>query len=182
MERTPRLESERLVLEPLSVDHTDELAPVLGDPALHEFTGGEPPRRTELREQLKRRVMGRSPDGRDGWLNWVLRERASGRVIGTLQATLKPRMIAELAWVIGTEHQGYGFAKEGAGVMADWLHQQGVTTLRAHIHPNHRASAAIARAIGLERTGTLVDGEVRWELAGGSARPAKTGSGPPGSA
>ena len=39
-----RLESERLVLEPLRVEHAEELAPLLDDPRLHEFIGGDPPR------------------------------------------------------------------------------------------------------------------------------------------
>jgi RimJ/RimL family protein N-acetyltransferase len=163
MERTPRLLSERLVLEPLRVAHAEELAPVLGDPALYEFTGGTAPGLAELRERFERQVSGWSADGRDRWLNWVLRERASGRAVGAVQATVKPRMIAEVAWVVGSEHQGHGFAQEAARVVADWLRSVGILRLRAHIHPSHRASEAVARAIGLRATGTLVDGEVRWE-------------------
>jgi hypothetical protein len=34
--------TERLDLEPLLAGHAAELAPVLDDPALHEFTGGVP--------------------------------------------------------------------------------------------------------------------------------------------
>ena len=36
------LAAERLDLEPLGVGHAAEMARVLGDPALHDFTGGEP--------------------------------------------------------------------------------------------------------------------------------------------
>jgi len=34
--------TERLDLEPLAVAHATELAPLLDDPSLHEFTGGAP--------------------------------------------------------------------------------------------------------------------------------------------
>jgi hypothetical protein len=34
--------AERLDLEPLAVAHAAELAPLLDDPSLHEFTGGAP--------------------------------------------------------------------------------------------------------------------------------------------
>jgi RimJ/RimL family protein N-acetyltransferase len=171
MEPTPaltaeRLESRRLLLEPLRVDHAEELAPVLDDPALHRFTGGTPASVEELRIRFQRQTVGRSPDGRAWWLNWVLRERATGRVVGTVQATItasKPGPTAELAWVVGTQHQGNGFAREAAAAVAKWLHEQGVMRLRAHIHPRHHASIAVAEAIGLESTGTLVDGEYRWQ-------------------
>jgi hypothetical protein len=73
-----RLQSDRLVLEPLRVEHADELAPVLDDPALHEFIGGRPATLDELRRRFARQVKGRSPDGRDEWLNWTVRVRVTG--------------------------------------------------------------------------------------------------------
>lgn len=160
------LESERLVLEPLESRHADELVGVLDDPALNRFTGDMPTGSDELRARLERQARGESPDGRDGWLNWVLRERATGRPVGTVQATVPGRTegkVAELAWVIGTGAQGNGFAKEAAATVAEWLRAQGVVRLRAHIHPQHYASMAVARSAGLEATAVIVDGETRWE-------------------
>jgi RimJ/RimL family protein N-acetyltransferase len=163
--RACRLQSKRLLLEPLRVEHADELAPLLDDVALHTFTGGEPAGVEELRARFERPVTGRSPDGRDDWLNWTVRRRAAGDAIGTVQATVKPArpsVIGELAWVIGTSHQGQGFAKEALGLVADWLREQHVRRLCAHIHPGHEASMAVARSIGLLPTDTRVDGEVEW--------------------
>jgi len=160
------LESERLTFEPLTPGHADELFHVLNDSLLHRFTGGEPLSLDELRARVERQCVGESPDGRDGWLNWVVRERASERLVGTVQATLPGRgegRIAELAWVIGTAYQGIGFGKEAATTVAAWLRSQGVVRLRAHIHRDHYASMAVAGAAGLEETPVLVDGEVRWE-------------------
>ena len=165
------LESKRLVLEPLRVEHAHELAPVLGDPEVHQFTGGTPVTVEELRARFERQVGGRSPDGRACWLNWVVRERGTARVVGTVQATVKTgpaAPTADLAWVIGTSDQGNGFAREAAAVMAEWLRARGVARLRANIHPRHEASIKVARSIGLEPTGTLVDGELRWQSAPGN--------------
>ncbi len=164
------VESDRLILEPLRLEHADELAPVLNDPELHRFIGGDPPTPTELRARFERQLTGHSPDERDRWLNWVVRERATARALGTVQATVRSGRhangpVAELAWVIGTAHQGNGFAKEAAAAMARWLQHQGIHTLRAHIHPDHGASIRVAQAIGLEPTGTIVDGELRWQSA-----------------
>jgi enoyl-CoA hydratase/carnithine racemase/RimJ/RimL family protein N-acetyltransferase len=161
-----RLESGRLVLEPLRVEHADELAPVLGDAALHEFIGGEPPTRDELSRRFERQVRGCSPDGGERWLNWVVRLRSSGAAVGTAQATVRPDAggdSADLAWVIGSEYQGQGLAKEAAGLMAAGLREQGVHGLRARIHPRHTASMAVARSIGLAPTTAIVDGEVQWQ-------------------
>jgi hypothetical protein len=38
----------------------------------------------------------------------------------------------------------------------------GVVWFRAEIHPEHEASAAVARSIGLAPTTEVVDGEVVW--------------------
>jgi enoyl-CoA hydratase/carnithine racemase/RimJ/RimL family protein N-acetyltransferase len=160
-----QLESGRLVLEPLRVEHADELAPVLDDPALHEFIGGRPATHDELRRRFERQVTGRSRDGRDEWLNWTVRLRATGRAVGIAQATIRTDeagQTAGLAWVIASAHQGQGLAKEATGLVAAWLREQGVDRLGANIHPAHHASMAIARSIGLAPTDALVDGEIRW--------------------
>ncbi|KAB1907210.1 GNAT family N-acetyltransferase, partial [Micromonospora sp. AMSO31t] len=43
-----------------------------------------------------------------------------------------------------------------------WLGRQGVRTVIAHIHPDHRASAAVATAAGLAPTDVRHEGEIRW--------------------
>ncbi|RII89234.1 GNAT family N-acetyltransferase, partial [Clavibacter michiganensis] len=45
--------------------------------------------------------------------------------------------------------------------------EDGVGVVRAHIHPDHAASEAVARRLGLAPTDERVDGEVRWELRAG---------------
>lgn len=161
-----RLESERLALEPLRPQHAEELAPVLDDIALHHFVGGRPESARTLRARFERQVIGRSPDGRERWLNWTVRVRSTGEAVGTMQATVggaERQTIAELAWVVGVSHQRQGIAKESAALVASWLRTHGVSVLRAHIHPAHHASMGVARSIGLLATDVITHGEVRWE-------------------
>jgi RimJ/RimL family protein N-acetyltransferase len=161
-----RLESARLILDPLRPEHADELAPVLDDLSLHRFIGGEPLGRDALRTRYERLAVGRSPDGAQRWLNWTVRRRPAGQAVGTVQATVigeQPDAVAEIAWVIGIAHQGQGFAKEAVQAMAAWLCAHDTCRLIAHIHPEHEASQAVARAAGLRPTDTMVDGEVRWQ-------------------
>ncbi|PZT75814.1 MULTISPECIES: GNAT family N-acetyltransferase [unclassified Streptomyces] len=156
---TPRLDA-----LPLRVEYADEMAAVLGDPALHTFTGGAPEAPEALRARYERQTAG-SPDPDELWWNWVLRERGEGRLIGYVQATVRgPR--AEIAWVIGTPWQGRGYAREAARALVTHLRDTGPRTAYAHIHPDHTASAAVAAAAGLHRTGEWEDGEERWEPAG----------------
>lgn len=160
------LRSERLELELLRPEHAAEMAPLLDDPALHTFIGGKPATAEELRDRYERHAVGRSPDRSEAWLNWIVRRRDNGQVVGTVQATASEqqgRLVAEVAWVIGTAQQRHGYGKEAAQLMVGWLQQQGVEVVIAHVHPQHEASMAVARAIGLAPTSVVVDGEVRWQ-------------------
>lgn len=158
------IETDRLWLEPLRVDHATELAAVLDDERLHDFIGGRPATAAELRSRYARLEAGRSPDGTQGWLNWAVRDRRTGVAVGTVQATLwrNGTLTAEIAWVIAASHQGRGYAKEAAAAMVGWLGQHGVLDFVAHIHPDHAASTGVARHLGLRPTDVIEDGEVRW--------------------
>jgi RimJ/RimL family protein N-acetyltransferase len=166
----PPLAGARVELEPLRVEHAEEMAPLLDDPGLHAFIGGRPATLPDLRERYGRQVAGHSRDGSQRWLNWVVRRREDRRAVGTVQATVSQQsaaqeegLVAEVAWVVAAPHQGYGYARDAAGAMVAWLREQGVATVVAHVHPDHRASQGVARAVGLTPTAITVDGEVRWQ-------------------
>jgi RimJ/RimL family protein N-acetyltransferase len=106
-------------------------------------------------------VGGHSPDGGQAWLNWMLRRRDTGELVGTVQATVT-EAAADLAWVVAVPHQRKGHAREAALAVQKLLRDAGVSRFTAHIHPDHIASAGVARALGLAPTGTVVDGEIRW--------------------
>jgi RimJ/RimL family protein N-acetyltransferase len=143
----------RLTLEPLRVEHAAEMVTVLADSRICEFIGGAPPTEEELRAAYARRV------GHPGWFNWVV--RSDGVAVGIVQATVTGP-VAELAWVIAPAHQGRGLATEAARAVQYHLRADGIAEFRAHIHPDHAASAAVARRLGLHPTDVVQDGEVRW--------------------
>ena len=137
---------------------------VLAAPALYVHTGGEPPTQDDLERRYEVQSAGHSPDGTQGWLNWVARSR-TGRAAGYVQATLtgaEHAMRADVAWVVGVEHQGNGLATEAAGAMMAWLAQHGVVDVRAFIAPDNLGSNAVARKLGLVPTDIVVDAEVCW--------------------
>src|SRR6516165_5529589 len=160
---TDQISSARLRLVPLTVADADEMAAVLSGAALYAFTGGAPPGLDELRARYAWQVAGRSPDGREEWRNWVLRRGPGGQAVGYVQATITgEEQCSEIAWVIGLEWQGRGYATEAARELVAWLDSRGVRVIRAHIHPGHAASAAVARRAGLAPTGLMEDGEQLW--------------------
>ncbi|MEV1022255.1 GNAT family N-acetyltransferase [Streptomyces sp. NPDC050264] len=152
--------TERLDLLPLEVAHAEEMAGVLSDPALHTFIGGAPHTPHSLRARYERLTAG-SPDPAVTWLNWVIRLRDESCPTGTVQATVT-ESVTEIAWVVGTPWQGRGIAGEAARGLVDWLGGQRVRSVIAHVHPDHHASAAVARSAGLAPTGIRQDGEIRW--------------------
>jgi len=154
-----------LILDPLKIDDAADLSQALDDPELHTFIGGEPASVDELRSRFAHQVVGQSPDESEGWLNWVVRDSTSLEAIGTVQTTLTRQpegLVAEVSWVVATPWQGQGRAKDAAGALVTWLWEHGVHTLVAHVHPDHAASAGVARSLGLTPTEVVVDGEVRW--------------------
>jgi RimJ/RimL family protein N-acetyltransferase len=156
--------TQRLELLPLHAEHAEEMATVLSDPALHDFTGGAPDTPAALRSRYRRMIAG-APDPAVSWLNWVIRLREASCLAGTVQATIGPSgdgLIAEIAWVVGTPWQGKGIATEAALALVDWLGQQPIYGIIAHIHPGHRASAGVATAVGLAPTDEWQDGEILW--------------------
>jgi len=157
--------TERLDLEPLTADHAAELAPVLDDTALHEFIGGAPLPAAALARRYARLAARRSPEGHQLWGNWVMRVRDTGKSVGTVQVTMPAdgpaAGPAEVAWVVGVQTQGHGYAKEAACGLVALLREAGWTVV-AHIHPAHLASQRVAHAAGLSPTEEVHDGEVRW--------------------
>ncbi|MFI6472922.1 GNAT family N-acetyltransferase [Streptomyces sp. NPDC050516] len=154
----------RLDLLPLRAAHAEEMAAVLSDPGLHAFIGGAPDPPQALRARYERLTAG-SPDPGVSWLNWVIRLRDEGCLAGTVQATVGPSpqgVVAEVAWVVGAPWQGRGIATEAARGIVEWLGRQPVREVRAHIHPEHHASAAVAAAAGLAPSRVWQDGELRW--------------------
>jgi RimJ/RimL family protein N-acetyltransferase len=164
---TEPIDTARLVLEPLRIEHAEPMAVVLADPRLHEFIGGTPSTAAELRDRYARMLAG-PEDPAVSWCNWMIRLRGQDELTGTVQATISPGadgLQAEVAWVIGSGWQRRGIATEAARAVIGWLAGRHVNDVIAHVHPDHRASAAVAAGAGLSPTGEIHDGDIRWRKA-----------------
>jgi RimJ/RimL family protein N-acetyltransferase len=161
-----RIDTPRTLLTPITIQDADEMVEVLAGRELYAFIGGEPPSVEQLRARYTKLVVGHSDDGLQDWYNCVVRVQDTGRAVGTVQATvMSKRTRAEVAWIIGLPWQGRGYASEAARAMVHWLTERGIAGyITAHIHPEHAASAAVARRAGLSITDAIYDGERRWAL------------------
>ncbi|WP_152596828.1 GNAT family N-acetyltransferase [Bifidobacterium psychraerophilum] len=80
------LDTTRLFLKPLSVADAQEMSHVLGDTSLYRHIGGTPPTLQQLTERYTRQSLGHSPDGEQGWLNWIVRRQDTDRAVGFVQS------------------------------------------------------------------------------------------------
>ena len=110
------IETQRLTLEPLTAEHAEEMFAVLGDPAIYEFENAPPASVAALRERYQRWETRGSPDGRERWLNWVVRQRGA-ELIGYVQATVYPTGRAGIAYEFNSRYWRRGYGREATQAM-----------------------------------------------------------------
>lgn len=140
----------RLVLEPLLPSHAEKLFALLQNPSLYEFIEERPP--VDLATLTKRYEMlstRHSPEQTQHWLNWALRERETGNYLGYVQATLGEDHEAEIAYVLGVDYWGRGYAQEAVRAMLVELESRyAVRALRAQIDERNLKSISLVKSLG----------------------------------
>ena len=153
--------TERLVLEPLTAAHADAMFDALADSTLYRYLDQPaPPSAEHLRRTYFRLESRLSPDGRQRWLNWVI--RVPGEVpIGYVQATVVvAKRTAWIAYILSRQHQGRGYAREAtSGMLAHlasvYRTERYLATVEADNRPSVRLLEALAfcAATASERQG-----------------------------
>lgn len=135
-----------LTLEPQTESHAEEMFRVLSDPAIYEYEN-EPPASVEwLRARYGKLESRSSADGRERWLNWVIRMDDVG-LIGYIQATVHDDGSAGIAYEMASAHWGRGLARRATEAMLSELAgHYGVTTFFAVAKQgNFRSLGLLAR-------------------------------------
>lgn len=170
-----RLETKRLVLEPVTPAHADETWPGLDDAAMWRFFPELRPRTLEhLRTIYERREHGSSDDA-EIWLNFVCRERENGRIVGEVQATiLRDAGTSYVAYAVFSAHQRRGFAREALTALIEHVRRTyGIRRFLAEMDTQNRASYTLAESLGfklretkdaVERANGAVSAEYVYEL------------------
>ena len=148
----------RVSIEPLRPDHADLLFEPLGDGRIYLHLEDEPPASLDaLRHRYRALAAGAPPDSGEVWLNWLVRLRADGQPLGTVQATVRPRPEPSLvAWVVLPPVWGRGYGTEAVAQMLDELASgHGVELVRAEIDEGNLRSIALATRLGFEPIGRI---------------------------
>jgi len=147
----PTLETERLVLTPLTADDAAVMYPELSDSGLYEHMDADPPEsEAQLAEhyrQLERRV---SPDRDERWLHWIVRRRTSGQPVGFVRATVAAGSLGIIAYTIFRRFHRQGFAGEAARAAISHLLDEDVEHFIARVNPHNEASKRLLTRLGFE--------------------------------
>jgi RimJ/RimL family protein N-acetyltransferase len=163
-----KLSSPRLALEPLLRSHAEELFVALGDARIYQYIDEEPAVSAQaLAERYARLETRRSGDGTELWLNWAIREQATGAAIGFTQATVRRDGSAVVAYVISPSRWRQGFAREATAAMLEELEANyGVRRFVATVDERNTASRALLSALGF-RDAKRANGDRVYERGAG---------------
>jgi [ribosomal protein S5]-alanine N-acetyltransferase len=156
-----RLETERLFLEPILPAHAPVLYKRMQEERLYRFIPQDPPDTPRtLEDRYEFLSARRSPDGREAWLNWAVRERSSGEYAGTLEATVYDKGTAIIAYMVFVPYQRRGIAAEACVRLLQHLFEDyRVGMVAAEIDTRNVASIALVENLGFERVGFQKDAD-----------------------
>jgi RimJ/RimL family protein N-acetyltransferase len=152
-----RLETERLVLRPLSLDDLEDMATLLGDQVALALWG-EPLDRDGARAWIERNL-GRYEARGLGRCAVLL--RATGELVGDcglIPTVVEGEEEVELGWIVRRSHWGRGIATEAARAWRDHgLDVLGLERIVSMISEVNAASRRVA-----EKLGMTVEREAMW--------------------
>ena len=161
VEPEARLETARLFLEPILAAHALRLNEQLQEERLYRFIPQDPPASPQaLEDRYGFLSARRSPDGREAWLNWAVREKRSGDYVGTLEATVEEDPVAFVAYMVFVPYQRRGIAAEACGRLVEHLFEDyRVSVVTAEIDTRNVASITLVETLGFERVGFQKDAD-----------------------
>jgi ribosomal-protein-alanine N-acetyltransferase len=155
------LETSRLVLEPLVLAHAEVMCELLADPLIYlHLDEPSAPALAHLRRSYAQREARESPDGKQLWLNWIVRPRG-GPPVGYVQATVLSPGIAWIAYVLASKFWGRGYAVEAVQAMLTELTAAyEVRRYLATVEAANHASIRLLERLGFRRSaGERFEGE-----------------------
>ena len=125
---------------------------VLSDEAIYRYLDEAAPASVEhLRHVYAKREARRSPDGSQGWLNWVVRAHGQ-QLVGLVQATVFTPDSAWIAYVFPSKHWGRGYAHEATeSMLAHLAEVYGVDRFLATVEVENERSIRLLDRLGFLR-------------------------------
>ena len=143
----------RLIFEPLEARHASELCEILRDPELYAFLDETPPpTEHHLQERFAGLESRKSPDGKQQWLNWAIRETSAGSAIGYVQATVEGGE-AHIGYVVARHCWGKGLGTEAVAWLVHCLASLDIAQIVATVEERNLGSIRILTKLGFEPSG-----------------------------
>jgi len=141
-----RLETDRLILRPPTLDDFDAWATMTADEETMRFMGGVMPRALTWRAMMTMIGSWHAV----GFAMFSVIEKSSGRWVGRLGPWYPEAWPGtEVGWAIVKDCWGKGYATEGATAAGDWAFDTlGWTEMIHSIDPGNLASQQVARKLG----------------------------------
>jgi ribosomal-protein-alanine N-acetyltransferase len=143
------IESATLRLEPLAVAHAAEMFGPMSAAAIYDYIPEAPPASvSSLQQRYLQLERGHSANGRERWLNWVVRLN-SGQCAGDVQVTVHAGATADFAFVFAPEYWGRGVAFEACSVALPRLAGEfGVRAAYATVDSRNSRSVRLLERLG----------------------------------
>ena len=139
-----------LTLEPQLPAHAEAMFAVLSDLAIYRFGNAPPDSLAGLRQRFERLADGRSPDGREHWLNWVIR-LPDDALAGYAQATIDADGLATIGYELASAWWGRGLGTRAVARMIEELQASyRIQGLRASLQPANQRSMRLLLRLGFE--------------------------------
>jgi len=156
-----RLETARLILDPLEVAHAEILYAGLSDWAIYRFIPADPLSLTELTERYQRILRGPHDSNIELWRNWAVRLRGDGpEYIGMIETSIFPNDYGYLAYFMFSSHQRQRYAHEAcAAVLTHVRETYAIKRAVAEMDVRNTASWRLVESLGFIRTGNKLNAD-----------------------
>ena len=155
----PGFTTARLRAEPVELRHAAAMVEALRDPRIFQFLIDDPPTLEKLERQYAFLTAGKSPDGSEHWLTWILFPHdPSAAPAGFVQATIREPDTAHVAYVLSPSHWRKGFGREALTALLDLVFERyRVERAIAEMDTRNEASIALVRSLGFVHVQTVKD-------------------------
>jgi ribosomal-protein-alanine N-acetyltransferase len=151
----------RLIIEPLTVQHADQMFAGLSDTAGYVFLPEDPPLSIDILRERYRKLSTSpgSPDGKETWHNWIIKKNDSLAAVGYLQAThIVQNNTALVSYFIFPEFWKLGFGYEAVSWLVGHLFfELEVQKLLALVDTRNVSSINLLSKIGFRKRRLIPD-------------------------
>ncbi|MGA0607135.1 GNAT family N-acetyltransferase [Phenylobacterium sp. VNQ135] len=155
LRRLPILETERLRLDPLTVEDAAAIFPILGDPEVLSYWDAPEPDDPDRVAQVVDGQVEAMQDGRA--MHWTMRTLAQRTFVGCFDLTEVDRRHrrAEVGFMLSRDAWGQGYGLEAMQTVIAYAASGGLRKLAARTHLGNRRSEAVLEKLGFEEEGLL---------------------------